>query len=78
MAGRARWALVAAAVAMVLSACEPNRFVTGWIPYWDAGDGQDTVADDDQAALLGEVSLMWHEVADSGNGAITTLTNTNL
>ena len=63
---------------MVLSACEPNRFVTGWIPYWDAGDGQDTLADDDQAALLGEVSLMWHEVADSGNGAITTLTNTNL
>ena len=63
---------------MVLSACEPNRFVTGWIPYWDAADGQDTLADDDQAALLGEVSLMWHEAADSGNGAITTLTNTNL
>jgi spore germination protein YaaH len=33
-------ATLVAAVMIVLSACNPNRFVSGWVPYWSATQGR--------------------------------------
>ncbi|MEY4173566.1 MAG: hypothetical protein RI900_731, partial [Actinomycetota bacterium] len=66
MAARARWALSVAAL-LVLTACQPNRFVSGWVPYWGASRGAATVADADVAALYSEVSMLWYGTrADGG------------
>ncbi|MFM7685146.1 MAG: glycosyl hydrolase family 18 protein [Actinomycetota bacterium] len=79
MATRARWALSAAAL-LVLTACQPNRFVSGWVPYWGASRGSATVADADVAALYSEVSMLWYGTAANGTvpllGGATSLANT--
>ena len=50
----------------MLSACQPNRFVSGWIPYWQASSGRATVQNPDVAGLYSEVSLMWYGTAADG------------
>lgn len=67
--------LVAAFGALTLSACEPNRFVSGWIPYWEANDGQVAVRDPDASTLFSEISPMWYGLG--GNGTIVALTGTS-
>lgn len=62
----ARRALLAAACAVALSACEPNRFVTGWVPYWGGSAGRAVIDNDDAASLIGEVSMMWYTTDDDG------------
>lgn len=41
----------------------PNRFVTGWIPYWQATSGGATVNGSTSAPLLSEVSLFGSSAA---------------
>ncbi|MEN9645203.1 MAG: hypothetical protein RL238_1872 [Actinomycetota bacterium] len=65
MVTRTRWAVLVAA-ALVLSACQPNRFVSGWIPSWQASSGRATVQNTDVASLYIEVSLMWYGTAADG------------
>ena len=36
----------------MLTACQPNRFVSGWIPYWQASSGRATVQNADRIAVL--------------------------
>lgn len=68
MVARSRWVFVAAITSLVLSACQPNRFVTGWVPYWGGGAGRAVIDNDDASQLIGEVSMMWY-----GTNADTTL-----
>ncbi|MDO8392208.1 MAG: glycosyl hydrolase family 18 protein [Actinomycetota bacterium] len=76
--GRVR-ALALAAV-MTLSACQPNRFVSGWIPYWESTDGTTAIKNADASTLFGEVSLFWYGARADGtiglNGSQSTLTAT--
>ena len=67
MASRARWVLAAAASSLALTACLPNRFVTGWVPYWGPSSGKAVIDNDDSAALMGEVSMMWYGTAANGS-----------
>ncbi|MDO8363640.1 MAG: glycosyl hydrolase family 18 protein [Actinomycetota bacterium] len=69
MATRTRW--VFAVAALVLSACQPNRFVSGWVPYWGGAPGRAVINDAGIAPLLNDVSMLWYGTAD--NGTITTL-----
>lgn len=66
MVKRARWVVVVAA-ALVLTACQPNRFVTGWVPYWNATSSAATIGNVDAASLYSEVSLMWFGTAADGS-----------
>lgn len=50
---------------MLLTACEPNRYVSGWIPFWSVNSGLASL-NGEQAKLYSEVSLMWYEVDDAG------------
>lgn len=50
----------------MLTACQPNRFVSGWIPYWQASSGRATVQNADVAGLYSEVSLLWYGTAANG------------
>ena len=63
-----------AAAALALSACQPNRFVSGWVPYWGTTAGRSTLDNPDIAPLLTDVSMMWHGTA--ADGTITTLSST--
>jgi|GEM_PF-2834238 len=74
--GRRFWSTALVGVlAMVATACEPNRFVSGWIPYWEANDGQVAMRDPDASALFSEVSPMWFGLG--GSGTIVALTGTS-
>ncbi|MFZ9627736.1 MAG: glycosyl hydrolase family 18 protein [Ilumatobacteraceae bacterium] len=53
-----------ALAALVLSACDPNRFVTGWIPSWGITNGRAVIDDDGAASLFAEVSLMLYGTDD--------------
>ncbi len=64
MATRTRW--VFAVAALVLSACQPNRFVSGWVPYWGGPDGRTTINDPEAALLLSDVSMLWFQTDDDG------------
>lgn len=75
--GRTRWVAAALAAALTLTACQPNRFVSGWVPYWGGTDGRATLDNNDVATLLTDVSMIWYGTAT--NGTITTLgSNTSL
>lgn len=50
----------------LLTACEPNRFVTGWIPSWGITSGRAVIDDDGAASLFAEVSLMFYGTDDDG------------
>lgn len=65
MASRARWALAAGSL-LVLSACQPNRFVTGWVPYWGPNAGKAAIDNDDAASMMSEMSMMWYGTDDDG------------
>lgn len=64
MATRTRW--VFAVAALVLSACQPNRFVSGWVPYWGGPDGRATLNDPEAALLMSDVSMLWYGIANDG------------
>ena len=53
--------------ALLLTACQPNRFVSGWITYWSATGGRATVGDSTISPLFSEVSLLWYGTTPSGS-----------
>ena len=66
MTSRVRWLVVVAALA--LSACQPNRFFSGWVPYWGGAAGRQAISDPNASTLFSEVSLSWY-----GTNADTTV-----
>jgi len=77
---RGRVRALALAAVLTLTACQPNRFVSGWIPYWEATDGTAAINNPDAAGLFGEVSLFWYGARADGtigiNGSQSALTST--
>lgn len=68
--GRLRVVLLVAMFA--LSSCTPNRFVTGWIPWWGPNDGTKATSDAQATNLFGEVSLFWYGTRTDGSIALNT------
>jgi hypothetical protein len=64
-------AAAAVTAVTVLTGCQPNRFVGGWIPHWGSSSGQAPIANTDVAKLFGEISPFWHGTAT--NGSITNM-----
>jgi len=56
---RPRTALAIVALLFTLAACEPNRFVSGWVPYWGATAGRAGFSDANASTLFSEVSPFW-------------------
>lgn len=56
--------LAGVALSVLVSACEPNRFVTGWVATWTATSGRAVIDDPGSSSLLGEVSPMWFVTDD--------------
>ncbi len=50
----------------VLSSCQPNRFTSGWIPYWGGTSGRAIIDNPDIASLYAEVSMLWYGTAPDG------------
>ena len=67
----ARRAIGVALATLVLSACQPNRFVSGWVPYWQSSDGTAAI-NSDAASAMGEMSPFWY----SATGSSATITRT--
>ena len=60
---------LAVVAALLLTACQPNRFVTGWLPYWTGSDGRAPITNTDIASIYSEVSPFWHTA--NADGSIT-------
>ena len=56
----------------LITACDPNRFVTGWIPSWGITSGRAVIDDDGAASLFAEVSLMFYGTDDDGTIDLST------
>ncbi|MEY2415374.1 MAG: hypothetical protein QOH53_708, partial [Ilumatobacteraceae bacterium] len=41
---------------IALSACNPNRFISGWVPYWNASDGRVAFSDATATSMFSDVS----------------------
>lgn len=50
-----------AAPRLVFTNSTPNRFVTGWIPYWQVASGTATLTGTTSSPLVSELSLMWFD-----------------
>jgi spore germination protein YaaH len=64
VATRTRW--VFAVAALVLSACQPNRFVSGWVPYWGGPNGRASIEEPGVSSLMSDLSPLWHQTDDDG------------
>jgi spore germination protein YaaH len=60
-----RWYVLVAALA--LSACQPNRFFSGWVPYWGGAASRQAITDPNASALFSDVSLMWYSTNPDGS-----------
>ena len=67
MTTRSRWVFVVAALA--LSACQPNRFVSGWVPYWGGPNGRASIEEPGVSSLMTDVSPLWHQTRSDGTVA---------
>lgn len=47
-------------LAGLLTACDPNRFVSGWVPYWGGSGARSAYSDPDDSMLFSEVSPFWY------------------
>ena len=74
MASRRRWALIVGVLA--LAGCDANRFVSGWIPYWNSTSGRATIENSSAALLYSDVSPMWYGTAADGSIVATSSTTT--
>jgi spore germination protein YaaH len=52
---------------IVLSACNPNRFVSGWVPYWNAPEGRAGFSDPAASAMFADVSPFFYSAQPDGS-----------
>jgi len=67
--GRGVVACVVAVGALALTACDPNRFVSGWVPYWSGTEGRAGYGNTDASMLFSEISPFWF-TATGPTGAV--------
>jgi spore germination protein YaaH len=51
---------------IVLSACNPNRFVSGWVPYWNATQGRLGFTHPDATTMFSEISPFFFTALPDG------------
>jgi spore germination protein YaaH len=51
---------------IVLSACNPNRFVSGWVPYWGATQGRAGFMDPAATNMFQDISPFWYTALPDG------------
>ena len=51
---------------IVLSACNPNRFVSGWVPYWNAPEGRLGFSDPQASTMFNDVSPFFYSALPDG------------
>ena len=51
---------------IALSACNPNRFVSGWVPYWNATDGRAGFTDPGATAMFTDISPFFFSALPDG------------
>lgn len=52
-------------LAGLLTACDPNRFVSGWVPYWGGSAARSAYSDEDDSKLFSEVSPFWYSATSA-------------
>jgi spore germination protein YaaH len=60
--------LVAAMI--VLSACNPNRFISGWVPYWNAPDGRLGFTNSAATSMFKDISPFFYSAQPDGTIAL--------
>ena len=51
---------------VVLSACVPNRFVSGWVPYWNASEGRAGFTNPANTAMFNDISPFFYTALPDG------------
>ena len=51
---------------IVLSACNPNRFVSGWVPYWNAPQGRLGFTNADASSMFSDISPFFFTALPDG------------
>ena len=51
---------------IALSACNPNRFVSGWVPYWNATDGRAGFMDPTATTMFSDISPFFFSALPDG------------
>ena len=65
------WRATFVAAAMIaLSACNPNRFVSGWVPYWNAPDGRAGFMTAAATPMFNDVSPFFFSAQPDGTVAL--------
>ena len=54
---------------LAMSSCQPNRFISGWIPYWGGTKSRAAITDASTTTLFSEASLFWYGAR--GDGTVT-------
>jgi spore germination protein YaaH len=67
-AGFWRATLVVSAM-IVLSACNPNRFISGWVPYWNAPEGRQGFTSA-ASPMFGDISPFFYSAQPDGTIAL--------
>ncbi|HEY4607634.1 MAG TPA: glycosyl hydrolase family 18 protein [Ilumatobacteraceae bacterium] len=75
------WRAALAVAALIgLTACNPNRFVSGWVPYWNAPDGRAGFMDPTATSMFADVSPFFFTARPDGTiglvGSVAQLTKT--
>jgi spore germination protein YaaH len=67
-----------AAAMIALSACNPNRFISGWVPYWNAPDGRAGFMDPTATSMFSDVSPFFFSALPDGTiGLVGSATQLN-
>ena len=63
---------------IALSACNPNRFVSGWVPYWNAPDGRAGFMDPAATSMFSDISPFFFSALSDGTvGLVGSATQLN-
>ncbi|MEI8241510.1 MAG: glycosyl hydrolase family 18 protein, partial [Actinomycetota bacterium] len=77
---RVRILALGLAAMLAMSSCQPNRFISGWIPYWGGTKSRAAITDAGATGLFSEASLFWYGARSDGtvtlNGTQGNLTTT--
>ena len=68
-------ATLLASVTIVLSACNTTRFISGWVPYWNAPEGRAGFTDPSASTMFSDVSPFFFSAQPDGTVALVGSTN---
>ena len=63
-------ATLLASVVIVLSACNTTRFISGWVPYWNAPEGRAGFSDPSASVMFSDISPFFFSAQADGTIAL--------